>query len=134
MGMKSKLYLQIILLTYYMIVEKCLCRLVSCKACSYTVLSEKSLKAKLWQETLLILEFARIAQPPVLHNLSICLTNISNTTTDHKRSFISEMKWARLQSLFWNANDSNAKLTISITSSVSLWETLLLKYVNAWQR
>ena len=126
MGMKSKLYLQIILLTYYMIVEKCLCRLVSCKACSYTVACQKShSKPSYDKRTSLFQNLFGSSQPPVLHNLSISLTNISNTTTGHKRSFISEMKWALLQSLFWNSNDSNAKLKISITSAVSLCDLVI---------
>ena len=35
-------------------------------------------------------------------------------------SFISNMEWAPFKSLFWNANDSIAKLTISFASGVSL--------------
>ena len=47
----------------------------------------------------------------------------------YQGSFISEMEWAPFKSLlFWNANDSVAKLMISITSGVSLWD------VSLWDR
>ena len=38
------------------------------------------------------------------------------------------MKWATFNRLFWNTNDCIAKFTI--TSGVSLWDPLLLKYVK----
>ena len=34
---------------------------------------------------------------------------------------MSEIEWAPFKRLFWNANDSVAKLSVSITSGVSLW-------------
>ena len=37
-------------------------------------------------------------------------------------SFISQMEWAPFKSLFWNTNNSTAKLTISFTSDVYLWD------------
>ena len=49
-------------------------------------------------------------------------------------SFMSQMEWAPFQRLFWNTNDSVANLMISFTSGVSVRQTLLLKYVNLWQR
>ena len=48
-----------------------------------------------------------------------------------QRSFISEMQWKLFKSLFWNTYDSVAKLTIFITSGVSLWDK---EYVKLWQR
>ena len=39
-----------------------------------------------------------------------------------QRSFISKMKQAPFKNLFWNTNDFIAKLMISITSGVSLWD------------
>ena len=36
------------------------------------------------------------------------------------RRFMSEVKWAPFNCLFWNANDSVVKLMVSITSDVSL--------------
>ena len=33
----------------------------------------------------------------------------------------SEMEWRPFKCLFWNANDSIAKLMVSITNGISLW-------------
>ena len=47
---------------------------------------------------------------------------VKNFALENQGSFISQMEWALFKSLFWKTNDSIAKLKISFTSGVSLWD------------
>ena len=51
---------------------------------------------------------------------------IQNADLNHG-SFISEIKWAPLKCLFWNANDWTVKFMVSITSDISLCYRLCYK-------
>ena len=52
----------------------------------------------------------------------------------HQGSFTSVMEWAPFKCLFWNVYDSVVKLMVSITSGISGYTDLVIKYVKLYQR